>query len=153
MTPNSSGAEVARQILEREARELGKPHDIVGAAEAVFRRLHDHLSRWFGFEGYDALVARTIDRARVAQPVLRIHSTSLHGKENGKNREEARMAAIAASLRSLPEAESTEALVILLGTFVSLLGRLVGDDMAIRLILQSWLDDGKRESRPNSVEE
>jgi hypothetical protein len=64
-------------------------------------------------------------------------------------REEVRLAMIASSLRSLPIEESTDALILLLGTFVSLLGRLLGDDMAIRLILQSWPDDEKRGSRPN----
>jgi hypothetical protein len=149
MTPNSSGAEVARQLLEREARELGQSDDLVGAAESVFRRLHGHLSRWFGVEGYNALVARTVDRARVTHPVLRLIGNPRPEKENGKAREEVGLAAIASSLRPLPEVEATEALVSLLGTFVSLLGRLVGDDMAIRLILQSWPDDGKREPRQN----
>jgi hypothetical protein len=149
MTSNASGAEVARKLLEQEARELGQPDDLVSAAESVFRRLHDHLSRWFGFEGYDALVARTIDRARVAHPVLRSLDTAIPPKGNGRAREEVRMASIAAALRALPPAEAADALVGMLGTFISLLGRLVGDDMAVRLILQSWPDDEKRASRPN----
>ena len=149
MTPHSSGAEIARSLLEREARALGAPDDFVGAAESVFRRLHDHLARWFGFEGYDALVARTIDRARVAHPVLRTASSSPAGSGNGIARERARLVGLAASLRSASGEESSAALVSLLGTFISLLGRLVGDDMAMQLILQSWPDDGMHSPRPN----
>lgn len=149
MTPNPSGAEVAHRLLEREARALGAPGDLVSAAESVFRRLHEHLSRWFGFEGYDALVARTIDRARVAHPVLGSTIAVPPEEANGKGREHARLAAIAASLRALPDEEADATLVSLLGTFISLLGRLVGDEMALQMIVQSFPDDGKRDPRPN----
>jgi hypothetical protein len=149
MTPNSSGAEVARRLLEREARALGSPEDLVSAAESVFRRLHDHLSRWFGYEGYDALVARTIDRARVAHPVLEVPGTAPTAVENGKWREHARLASIASSLRAVPDEQAAAALVGLLGTFIALLGRLLGDEMAVQMILQSWPGDDQREPRPN----
>lgn len=139
MTSNSSGADVARHLLNRASQQNGETTDLFGAADEIFRRLHADLSRWFGVEGYEALVARTIDRARMAHPSLRDAIVDA--------RSESALVAMVGSLQSVELADAEEGLVVLLGTFINLLGRLVGDDMAIRLIMQGWPDNGQRERR------
>lgn len=132
MTSNPSGADLARRLLNRASQQNGHSTDLFGAADDIFRRLHDHLSSWFGREGYEALVARTIDRARVAHPSLR--DAVVDG------RSESALVAMVASLRAVELADAEEGLVVLLGTFINLLGRLVGDDMAIRMVMQGWAE-------------
>lgn len=94
-----------------------------------------HMSRWFGTDGYSAIVRRAVDRVRVAHPAVLLPS----GNANGASES----AAIVA-LRSVAGSEADDFAVLLLGTFISLLGRLVGEELAMGLIMQSWPDAGKR---------
>jgi hypothetical protein len=114
--------------LSRETAERAGPEDTAAVAGRVFRRLRGNLALWFGAEGFDALLLRAMDRANNAHPARDDRASPGPGA----------LDALAERARSQPPAEADEATVAVLATFISLLGRLVGNDLAERLIEQSW---------------
>jgi hypothetical protein len=100
------------------------------AGEKAFRRLRAHLSEWFGSDGVDALLTRAIDRAQASRDSFgSLDHVLQHELASDKTAER--------SLARAP-AESAEAMVEALATFIDLLGHLVGSEIAERLIEQSW---------------
>jgi hypothetical protein len=129
--------ELARRVLARAAARRESPADAAAIADDVFRQLHESLMQWFGGEAVDALIARAVDRVRSVDPVLQGMSTSSTGAT--------RLDGAARLLRAATPADAQEALITLVGTFIALLGRLVGRDLAMRLIEQGRLG----EDQPN----
>jgi hypothetical protein len=119
--------ELASQLL---TRETSTPHgaDRTGAADRVCRRVSDELARWMGSDGCRALFARALATAQAAggQPVLemvRISAGSVYcldGLTEGAVRHGA--------------AAANEAAAAVLSALIELLGRLIGDDMALSLL-------------------
>lgn len=125
--------ELARRLLAREASDVHTKESPAGpaaAAERVFERLRAHLTRSIGAEGFRMLLARAIDRSRSEHPLLASvpRRTEPDWSVNG----------VAESLRTAAPAEAAEALVVLVATFIALLGRFVGTGLAVRLVEQSW---------------
>lgn len=124
--------DVARRILARVAGTRESPADVAAIADDVFQQLHASLVPWFGSEAVDALIARTVDRVRSVDPVLRGMSSAAVGTT--------RLDGATQLLRAASPADAEAAVITLVGTFVALLGRLVGRDLALRLIEQNGLD-------------
>jgi len=130
MTSPSLARELALRVLALESGARARPEDAVAAAERVIELLHQHLARWFGGDGFHAILARAVDRARVEQPALAAIRVVQQGELHVEGLTEAARAHDAETMH--------EALVTLIASLLSLLGRLVGDDLVSRLTHQIW---------------
>jgi hypothetical protein len=121
-----------RQLTHRLLDRAGGSDDAADAGAAVAldacERVCRELSRWVGTNGCSALLARAIADARVGHPVLeeiRIADRSEPGLEG-----------VPEGVRKHGAAATAEGLEMLLVTLLELLGRLIGDDMVMRLVEQ-----------------
>jgi hypothetical protein len=87
--------------------------------------LRTGLGRWIGTEGYQALVDRALTLARPKHPVLGSFSC-LGGDEQGT----------AAAVGAHGAADVAAGLVAFVTAVIELLGRIIGDEMAVRLVEQ-----------------
>lgn len=123
--------DLARRLLTYEAGDVReRPTQVVAAGERVLQELTDHLARWFGTDGVDALFARALDRTRIEFPVLVAIVREAPGK--------VRVGELTDATPSHDPAVLAEGLVALIAAMIGLLERLVGVDMARRLVEQRW---------------
>jgi hypothetical protein len=97
----------------------------------VFARMQSNLSRWFGADGFHALLVRTVERTRAVYPVLSL------AYPIGVVDITLSVDVLQANPAPTYEAAS-EASVAAIAGFIALLTRLVGDDMAVQLIEEVW---------------
>jgi hypothetical protein len=120
--------ETARRLIAREQSGGTAPVD-AAPAEQVVRRLSDDLVEWFGPYATHALFTRALARARAEHPVLAAVRVGAPAKPNVEG--------LADSARTHGVGATAAAAVGLLAALVELLGRLIGDDLAITLVEQS----------------
>ncbi len=117
---------LARTLLDGEGQTHGSLHDSVGALERATVRVRDGLSRWFGAFGSQTILSRSLAAARRQHAVLADVTigvpTVLEGLE------------AAVKVHGGPAAE--EAVIATIVALAALLGRLLGDDLAISLLEQ-----------------
>jgi hypothetical protein len=128
MTQKSAAAtKVARLVWARAAGETdSNAEEVAAATERTCIQLRAGLGRWIGAMGYRALLDRALVLARAEHPAL--GSLACHGGE-----EEMIMAAV----RKHGAAEVAAGMVTLVSRLVELLGRIIGEDMALRLVEQT----------------
>lgn len=128
----SQSQQAARQIARRliNARRPERPGVTPArAAAAAGDHLYWELSRWVGRDGCHALFTRALAQARTDYPVLeeiRLRAES-----------EPYVEGVAEIIMAHGDAATSEALESMLMRLVELLGRLIGDDMAMKLIERS----------------
>ena len=104
----------------------------VGAAtQRVCDELRAGLSRWVGADGYRALLDRALVLSVTEHPVL--SSISCHDGDA--------LAATAAA-RAHGAAELATGVVALVATLTELLGRIIGEEMAVQLVEETSLRTG-----------
>ena len=131
--------ELIRNLVDLEADALSDEAPVAASATlATSERLYRELSRWVGSVGCHALFTRALADARVSHPLL----TGVRVQEGDQPSFEGTAEIIDAHGASA----TAEALEAMLVTLVEILGRLIGDDMAMKLILQS-LPEFVRETR------
>jgi hypothetical protein len=94
----------------------------------MFRQLAGKLGRWFGPFGFHALFSRALAEARSQHPALesvRIHSAT-----------EPSLDGLAESVERYGADAVTEGIIAMLMAFIDLLSRLIGEDMALKLLDQ-----------------
>jgi hypothetical protein len=101
----------------------------IAAAERAARQLGDALTRWFGPYGYHALLTRALVEARGAHPVL--------GAVVVRSPLEPFLDGLVDGARAHGNAAMTNGVTTVLATVIDLLGRLIGEDMALHLVEQS----------------
>ena len=127
-----TSSEVARRILARDALAPGHgtgsatPETAILALQRSLTRVTDALRNSMGDAGCAALLARALARTEGAHPVLK----DLHGRAD----EGIRLDGIAASANAHGIESVTAGIEALIGALVDMLRRLIGDDMAIRLL-------------------
>jgi hypothetical protein len=132
MTERSTAAsEVARLLWSRNARDNSSSEEVVAAAERTCIQLRAGLGRWIGAMGYRALLDRALVLARAEHPALA--SLSCHGGDEQM---------IAAAVRSYGAAEVAAGMMALVSRLVELLGRIIGEEMALRLVEQTGTPTG-----------
>ena len=138
----SQSRQLARRLIQ--ARRSGGSDDDTAAraAAAASDRLYRELSRWVGLDGCYALFSRAFAEARTERPAL--------GQIEIRARSEPHIDGVAETIMALGDPATAEALESMLGRLVELLGRLIGDDMARKLIERSLAasepgTDGRRE--------
>jgi hypothetical protein len=111
------------------------------AAAAACDRLYRELSRWVGRDGCHALFFRALAQARIDHPAL--------GKIQLRARAEPYIDGVAGTIIAQGDPATAQALEAMLVSLVELLGRLIGDDMAMKLIERSL---GASEGRGSNSE-
>ena len=141
MTQRSAAAtEVARHLWECAVDDSGAPEDVAVAATHMCTELRVGLTRWVGGMGYRALIDRALLLARAEHPAL--GSLSCHGEDGPVT---------TAAVRAHSAAEVATGMVALVAALVELLGRILGEEMALRLVEQSGMQS-ERESAPSGRE-
>lgn len=126
--PAATG-DAARLLWEQVCRQPATPADIRATAEQLLTMLDAGLRRWIGAEGYAALLKRATAMTLPAHAALMgfddlgIEHVPSDGNEHGR--------------QTFTEPELTEAIIALLTTMMTLLGGIIGTDMAIRLLTLS----------------
>jgi hypothetical protein len=134
MTGNASEApsslRIARRVLDREVVPSAgaTPADVAAALQRVCARLSYNLRDSMGPAGYDALLVRALARAEPAHPALVAACPRNGGEIHLDN--------LQASIEKHGVVAATAAVEALLAAFIDLLSRLIGEDMAIRLMDQ-----------------
>ncbi|MEO8295736.1 MAG: hypothetical protein ABI613_09490 [Gemmatimonadota bacterium] len=121
--PSAAAFQVAHRIWTSERHEQSVDAAVVTALDNVCLHLRVGISRWIGGDGYRILLDRTLDQVEEEHPVLRRCRLDIDGRENTEeNRAE----------------EVEKGFVALVSMMVDHLGRVVGEEMAMRLVEQSW---------------
>jgi hypothetical protein len=130
MTQRSAAAtEVARRLWQRAVGDSTTPEDVAVAATQMCTELRVDLTRWVGAMGYRALVDRALVLARAEHPAL--GSLSCHGGDEP---------VITAAVRAHSADEVAAGMVALVAALVELLGRILGEEMAARLVDQTGIE-------------
>jgi hypothetical protein len=137
--------QLARRLINSHRSESAEGHSVARAAAAACDQLYRELSRWVGADGCHALFTRALAQARTEYPAL--------GLIQLRARSEPYIDGVAEAIMAHGDPATAEALESMLISLVELLGRLIGDDMAMKLIERSLAvsesggeaSDGKRE--------
>jgi hypothetical protein len=126
MTKRSAAAtEVARHLWQRAVGDSSAPEEVAVAATRMCTELRAGLSRWVGAMGYHALIDRALLLARAEHPAL--SSLSCHGGDEPVT---------TTAVRAHSADEVATGMVALVAALVELLGRIIGEEMAVRLVEQ-----------------
>jgi hypothetical protein len=137
MTQRTPAAnEVAQRLWQRAVGNSSTPEDVAVAATRMCTELRTGLSRWVGAMGYRALIDRALLLARAEHPAL--SSLSCHGGDEPVT---------TAAVRAHSAGEVATGMVGLVAGLVELLGRIIGEEMAVRLVEQIGM---KRETETPS---
>jgi hypothetical protein len=130
--------QIARRLLASEAT-LGsgrKPTIDAATLQRAVQRVSENLRDVMGEDGSSALLARALSQTERAHPALqsirRLNGGSIH------------LDGVIAGVEAHDVAELTAAVEALLGALIGILGRLIGEDMAIRLIDSDPLPSRRR---------
>jgi hypothetical protein len=121
--------EIARRLIDTRRQERTGADTAPRAAASACDHLYLELSRWVGVDGCHALFTRALAQARTDHPALA--QIQLHP------RSEPYIDGLAAAIMAHGDAATAEGLESVLVRLVELLGRLIGDDMATKLIGRS----------------
>ncbi len=120
-----AATDVARRLWARGGG-VTSSEDAGAATQRVCDDLRAGLSRWVGAEGYRALLDRALRLSTPEHPVL--GSFSCHDGD---------ALAAAAAARAHGAAELAAGIVALVATLTELLGRIIGEEMALQLVEQA----------------
>jgi hypothetical protein len=130
--------EIAGRLISRRRSERKGGETAARAAAAACDNLYRELSRWVGPDGCHALFTRALAETRTEYPAL----TQIQLRA----RLEPYIDGVAETILAHGDPATAEALESMLVRLVELLGRLIGDDMATKLIERSLAssehDDG-----------
>ena len=141
MTQNPSPAtEVARRLWARATDGSDSPEEVVAAAERMCIQLRAGLGRWIGAMGYRALLDRALVLARAEHAAL--GSLSCYGGDE---------AMLTAAVRTYGATEVAAGMVALVSRLAELLGRIIGDEMALRLVEQTGVPTGSEREKERPI--
>lgn len=122
---STSMDDVARGIWARVAGDNPTPEKIAATADRIGTQLRAGLGRWIGVEGYRALLERSRALSCAKNPAL--CELSALGESDSATK-----AAVAAHGAGAVVAGMTA----LIAAMIELLGRIIGGDLAVRLVEQ-----------------
>jgi hypothetical protein len=123
---HSPARKIVRRLIASRRSELAAGESAARTAAEGCDHLHRELSRWVGTDGCHALFTRALPHARTEHPAL--------GKIQLRARSTPYIDGLAEAIMTHGDAATAEALESMLIRLVELLGRLIGDDMAMKLI-------------------
>jgi hypothetical protein len=136
--------QLARRILARDADQVrdGAPEKVGAALKRTCLRVSENLRDAMGEAGWTALLARALARTEADHPVLQ----SIRRQNEG----DIDLDAVVAGVEVQGVASLTAAFEALFAALIEILGRLIGEDMAMRLIDHDapWPRAGGEEQAP-----
>jgi hypothetical protein len=136
MTPSSApAAEAARRLWARYAGDEASVEDLAAAAERLFSQFETRLARWVGAEGFRVLRGRALRLAKAAHPAL--GSLSDSGWD---------MRAVVSAVQAHGAREVAAGIIAVIATLIDLLGRIIGEELAVRLVEQTGAPSPREES-------
>jgi hypothetical protein len=123
---HSPARKLARRLIESRRSEGSQGESPAHAAAAAADRLYRELSRWVGLDGCYALFSRALSQAQTDYPAL--------GKIQISARSQPHIDGAAETIMARGDPATAEGIEFMLERLVQLLGRLIGDDMAKKLI-------------------
>ena len=127
--PPSSARTLAGEILAGELDGARSAAETAAAAERVFQRLSENLVRWVGADGSQALFARARSLAQTRSDALRVIPPPA--------RSALFLDALAANSEPHDAAPVIEGAMTILTALIELLTRLVGQDLALKLLTET----------------
>ena len=142
MTPaEASGTlELARRLIAREASASGLANSPAAATQAACERVYRGLALWLGENGSQALFTRALAQARSAHAPVR--EISLRAKS------EHRLDGVAEAIQTYGPPAVAAGLEAVLAGVLELLARLLGADIATRLVEQTTPGDDRDDEVP-----
>jgi hypothetical protein len=140
----SSAQQIARRLIDSRRAEPGEAHSEARAAAAC-DALYRGLSRWVGSDGSHALFSRALAEARTKHPSLMQIELRV--------RSEPYVDGVTETIMAHGEAATRAGLESMLVRLIALLGRLIGDEMAMRLIEQSLAASERGAAPPQRQQE
>lgn len=140
------GRDLARRLIDSGG--AGQAHGLASAdaTAAACDRVYRGLSRWIGRDGCHALFTRALAQARSSHPLL--EQIKLDPRSGDY------VDGMAPVIMQYGNAAATSALEAMLVVLIELLARLIGDDMATRLIGQTLSEVHPLDTRsPNTRKE
>lgn len=120
-----------RDVLERlwaqATADAHTPARIAAAAERMETGLCTGLTRWIGRDGYQGLLLRALHEVQARHPWMA-----------GLRCDNGRLAGFAAASGGQPVAAVSAGMLALIVALAGVLGRITGDEMAVRLMAQAW---------------
>ena len=132
MTPTPAeppAREIARRLIEGRPSKRTGDYTAARASAAACDHLYQELSRWVGSDGCHALFTRALAQARTEYPALE--------QIQLRPRSEPYIDGLAGTIMAHGDAATAGALESVLVRLIELLRRLIGDDMAMKLIERS----------------
>lgn len=126
LDPPATARDLAMEMLRGET---GSVSDISGAQCRIFDQIRRELGHWIGADACAALAGRALADARERHACLEAASFAADGEGLGFRFD--------GTAAHAPE-EVLAAFEDVLTSFIELLGRFVGPDLAIRFVLQGW---------------
>lgn len=129
--------DAAQRIWLRAVGDAALQAEVAGSADQLYRNLRIGMVRWIGGEGYRALLARALAETRRQHPALA--GLTCFGEDEP---------AMRAAVRKHGADAVTTGVIAVLRAMITLLGRIMGDDMAVHLVEQNCAPDhsGERAS-------
>lgn len=127
--PSEPSRQAVRRLVARELPAANDDAALLAAIDRVCGRVVDSLTRWFGPYGALALLTRALARAQSFQPSLAeiaVNSTASPS-----------LSGFGASARVHGVHATADGAVALLAVLTDLIGRLIGTDLALKLLEQS----------------
>lgn len=134
-----------RRLIDSRQSGRAASDTAARAAAAACDYLYRELSRWVGPDGCHALFTRALAQARTEYQA--IGAIQLHA------RSEPYIDGVAETIMAHGDAATAEALESMLVRLVELLGRLIGEDMAMKLIERSLTASGRSATSHGGREE
>jgi hypothetical protein len=126
LAQSGSSLNVARRLVERATTDHSGHAAAGPALQQTCTRVLGNLRESLGDDGCNALLARALARTEGAHPPLkkirRLYGDTIH------------LDGVAASVETFGAPAVTAAVESLFAALVAVLGRLIGEDMAVRLI-------------------
>jgi hypothetical protein len=141
-----SAQQIARRLIDSRRRpEPGEADSEARAAAISCNHLYRGLSRWVGPDGCHALFARALAEARTEHPALM--------QIQLRARSEPYVDGVAETIMAHGETATAEGLESMLVRVIALLERLIGDEMAMKLIEQSLAASERGGATPERKQE
>lgn len=134
----------ARRIARRlvDAGKSGESASRTSAAVIACNQLYRNVSRWVGSDGCHALFTRAFSQVRTSYPVL--EKIQLRAGSDPYIEESTE------AIEAVAAPATAEALETIIAAVIELLGRLIGDDMAIKLVAGKFLESPHSDANPQN---
>jgi len=142
---HSPARKLARRLIDARRSGRSESETPARAAAAAADGLFRELSRWVGLDGCYALFSRSLSEARADFPAL--------AQIEIRARSQPHVDAVAETIMARGDPATAEALEFMIERLVELLGRLIGDDMATKLIERSLPSSERSQGSADSREE